>query len=40
MSAFSERHIGSNEAEKQAMLAKIGVSSIAELIEEYAEWSS
>jgi len=33
MSAFSERHIGSNEAEKQAMLAKIGVSSIAELID-------
>jgi glycine dehydrogenase len=33
MSAFSERHIGSNEAEKQAMLAKIGVSSNAELID-------
>jgi glycine dehydrogenase len=33
MSAFSERHIGSNFAEKQAMLSKIGVSSINELIE-------
>ncbi len=33
MSAFSERHIGSNKAEKQAMLKKIGVSSIAELID-------
>ncbi len=33
MSAFSERHIGSNSAEKQAMLSKIGVSSINELIE-------
>ena len=33
MSAFSERHIGSNDAEKQAMLAKIGASSIAELID-------
>ena len=32
MSAFSERHIGSNVAEKQAMLTKIGVSSIEELI--------
>jgi glycine dehydrogenase len=33
MSAFSERHIGSNDAEKQAMLAKIGANSIAELID-------
>ncbi|MES2588666.1 MAG: aminomethyl-transferring glycine dehydrogenase [Bacteroidota bacterium] len=33
MSAFSERHIGSNKAEKQAMLNKIGVSSISELID-------
>jgi glycine dehydrogenase len=33
MSAFSERHIGSNSAEKKAMLSKIGVSSINELIE-------
>ncbi len=32
MSAFSERHIGSNNAEKQAMLAKTGVSTISELI--------
>ncbi|MGV3630547.1 MAG: aminomethyl-transferring glycine dehydrogenase [Bacteroidota bacterium] len=33
MSAFSERHIGSNSSEKQAMLAKVGVASIAELID-------
>ena len=33
MSAFSERHIGSNDAEKQAMLAKIGANSIADLID-------
>ncbi|MCE3297093.1 MAG: gcvP [Crocinitomicaceae bacterium] len=33
MSAFSERHIGSNTREKQAMLAKVGVSSINELID-------
>lgn len=33
MSAFSERHIGSNNAEKQAMLAKTGVSTISELID-------
>jgi glycine dehydrogenase len=33
MSAFSERHIGSNNKEKQAMLAKIGVSGISELID-------
>ncbi|MEN9445577.1 MAG: hypothetical protein RL728_89 [Bacteroidota bacterium] len=33
MSAFSQRHIGSNDAEKQAMLAKIGANSIAELID-------
>ena len=33
MSAFSERHIGSNNAEKQTMLAKIGVSTISELID-------
>ena len=33
MSAFSERHIGSNNAEKQAMLAKIGFSTISELID-------
>jgi glycine dehydrogenase len=33
MGAFSTRHIGPNEAEKKAMLAKIGVSSIEELID-------
>ena len=33
MSAFSERHIGSNTAEKKAMLAKTGVASITELID-------
>lgn len=33
MSAFSERHIGSSTAEKHEMLAKIGVSSISELID-------
>ena len=33
MSAFSERHIGSNSHEKQAMLSKIGVTSINELID-------
>lgn len=32
MSAFSNRHIGPNAAEKTAMLAKIGVNSVAELI--------
>ena len=33
MSTFSNRHIGPNEAEKLAMLKKIGVSSVAELID-------
>ena len=33
MSAFSKRHIGPNEAEKKAMLAKIGVNSVGELID-------
>lgn len=33
MSNFSARHIGPNEAEKKAMLAKIGVSSVSELID-------
>jgi len=33
MGAFSKRHIGPNEAEKKAMLAKIGVSSVSELID-------
>jgi glycine dehydrogenase len=33
MSAFSTRHIGPSAAEKAAMLNKIGVSSIAELID-------
>jgi len=33
MSTFSNRHIGPNSAEKSAMLAKIGVSSVAELID-------
>jgi glycine dehydrogenase len=33
MSSFSERHIGSNTTEKEAMLARVGVSSIAELID-------
>jgi glycine dehydrogenase len=33
MSAFSDRHIGSNAAEKQAMLEKTGFSSISELID-------
>lgn len=33
MSAFSERHIGSNNAEKQSMLAKTGFSTISELID-------
>jgi glycine dehydrogenase len=33
MSNFSTRHIGPNAAEKSAMLAKIGVSSISELID-------
>jgi len=32
MSAFSNRHIGPNTAEKQAMLEKIGVASIDELV--------
>lgn len=32
MSTFSKRHIGPNEAEKSAMLNKIGVNSIDELI--------
>lgn len=33
MSAFSKRHIGPNEAETATMLAKIGVHSVAELID-------
>jgi glycine dehydrogenase len=33
MSAFSSRHIGPNEAEKQAMLSVIGAGSISELID-------
>ena len=33
MSTFSNRHIGPNSAEKSAMLAKIGVNSVAELID-------
>jgi len=33
MSNFSTRHIGPNAAEKSAMLAKIGASSISELID-------
>lgn len=33
MNKFSKRHIGPNEAEKAEMLAKIGVSSVAELID-------
>ena len=33
MGAFSKRHIGPNEAEKKAMLAKIGVNSVSELID-------
>lgn len=33
MSVFSKRHIGPNEAEKAAMLTKIGVNSIDELID-------
>ena len=33
MGAFSKRHIGSNESEKKAMLTKIGVNSISELID-------
>ena len=33
MSTFSTRHIGPNEAERSAMLAAIGVKSIAELVD-------
>lgn len=33
MSTFAKRHIGPNEAEKSAMLKKIGVNSIDELID-------
>jgi len=33
MSTFSNRHIGPNESEKLAMLKKIGVGSVAELID-------
>jgi len=33
MSTFSTRHIGPNEAEQSAMLAAIGVKSIAELVD-------
>lgn len=33
MSTFSRRHIGPNEQEKSAMLNKIGVASVAELID-------
>ena len=32
MGKFSKRHIGPNEAETSAMLAKIGVNSVAELV--------
>ena len=32
MSGFSKRHIGPDAAEKQAMLDKVGVGSVAELI--------
>ena len=30
MGAFSKRHIGPNEAEKKAMLGKIGVNSVTQ----------
>ena len=33
MSTFSNRHIGPNESEKAAMLSKIGVSSVRELVD-------
>lgn len=33
MSTFSTRHIGPNEAEKASMLNKIGVASVAELVD-------
>ena len=33
MSAFSHRHIGPNDSERNAMLAKIGVQSVAELVD-------
>jgi len=33
MGKFSKRHIGPNEAETSAMLAKIGVNSVAELVD-------
>jgi len=33
MSTFSRRHIGPNAQEKAAMLNKIGVASVAELID-------
>ena len=33
MGKFSKRHIGPNEAETSAMLAKIGINSIAELVD-------
>ena len=33
MSGFSKRHIGPDAAEKQAMLDKVGVGSVAELID-------
>ncbi|MEY3238236.1 MAG: hypothetical protein RI883_2337, partial [Bacteroidota bacterium] len=33
MSVFSKRHIGPNEAEKTAMLAKIGFQTVAELVD-------
>ncbi len=33
MSIFSQRHIGPNEAEKAEMLAKIGTSTVAELVD-------
>ncbi len=33
MSIFSKRHIGPNEAEKAEMLAKIGISTVSELVD-------
>jgi glycine dehydrogenase len=33
MGKFSKRHIGPNEAETSAMLTKIGVNSVAELVD-------
>ena len=33
MGKFSKRHIGPNEAETSAMLTKIGINSVAELVD-------